>query len=133
MQPKETPRNSATIQRKRKMSTNTDLREVVQFLAANPEPLWLLRHLRDEPSRREDIADTLALPVSDIQSPLTKLTEKGWAERTSEGYRITTLGAFITMEYLEFLNTLEEITASEQFIQELTPRAVSPIHQTNHQ
>jgi predicted transcriptional regulator len=114
------------------MATNADLREVVQFLAANPEPLWLLKHLRDEPIPIEDIADELSLPLTTVQPPLDELVKRQWVERDAEKYRITPLGAFVTMEYLTFLDTLAEIDESEQFIQELPLEAISSIHSGSH-
>lgn len=105
-----------------------DLRSAVQFLSSNPEPLWLLEHLRDEPSPLEDITEALLLSQAALQPTLDELVERQWAERTSDGYRITVLGAFITMEYLGFLDTLDQITDSEQFIQELPLEDISPIH-----
>lgn len=110
------------------MSTKADRRDVIQFLAEDPDPLWLLEHLRDEPSPLDDIADTLSLSQAALQPSLDELLERSWAERTSDGYRITTLGAFVTMEYLTFLDTLEQIDESEQFIQELPLEAISSFH-----
>lgn len=110
------------------MTTKADLRDVVQFLSNDPEPLWLLEHLREEPSPLEDIADALSLSQTSLQPSLDELVEKEWVERTSDGYRITTLGAFVTMEYLAFLDTLDQIADAEQFIQELPLEAISPIH-----
>ena len=110
------------------MTTTTDLRDDLQFLAGSPEPLWLLKYLRDESVHIETIADALALSRNTIQPPLDELVERRWVERDGETYRITPLGAFITMEYLEFLNTLKEIAESEDFIQELPIEALSSIH-----
>ena len=110
------------------MVPTTNLRDDIQFLAAKPEPLWLLRHLCDEPTSLKNIADALLLPISTIQPLLDELMERQWVKHTGEGYRITSLGAFVTMEYLEFLNTLEEINESEQFIQELPIEAISSVH-----
>ena len=110
------------------MVPTTELRDEIQFLTGTPEPLWLLRHLRDEPSSIENIADALSLALSTIQPPLDELVKRRWAEREGENYRITPLGAFVTVEYLEFLNTFEEIAESEAFIQELPIEAISSIH-----
>lgn len=110
------------------MTTKADLRGVVQFLSSDPEPLWLLEHLRDEPFPLEDIAADLSLSQDTLQPYVDELIERDWAERTSDGYRITTLGAFVTMEYLTFLDTLEQIDDSEQFIQELPLEAISSLH-----
>ena len=110
------------------MATNTNSREIVQFLSTTPEPLWLLQYLRDDPSPIDEITNALLLPQNDIQPALDELIERDWAERTTEGYRITTLGAFVTMEYLAFLDTLEEIYDSKQFIQSLPLEAISPFH-----
>ena len=112
----------------RSMSTKADRRDVIQFLAADPEPLWLLEHLRDEPSTLDDIAEALSLSQAVLRPTVDEFLERRWAERTSEGYRITTLGAFVTMEYLTFLDTLEQIDESEQFIQELPLEAISSFH-----
>lgn len=114
------------------MGTKADLREVVQFLSTTREPLWLLEHLCDEPSPLVDIADALVLSEDTLQPSLDNLVEREWVEQTSDGYRITTLGAFVTMEYLAFLDTLEQISESEQFIQELPLKAISPIHSDTH-
>jgi predicted transcriptional regulator len=114
------------------MSSKADQHDLVQFLSDDPEPLWLLEHLRDEPSTLEEISDDLSVSQLSLQPSLDELTERQWAEQTSDGYRITTLGAFVTMEYLAFLDTLEQITASEQFIQELPLEAISPIHPGSH-
>lgn len=110
------------------MTTKADLRDDVEFLSSDPEPLWLLEHLREEPSSQEDIADALSLPQSTLQPSLNELVERQWAKRTSDGYRITTFGAFVTMEYLAFLDTLEQIDDSEQFIHELPLEAISLLH-----
>ena len=110
------------------MSANANLREVVQFLSTTPEPLWLLQYLRDDPSPIEEITDALLLPQNDIQPSLDELVERDWAERTTEGYRITSLGAFVTMEYLDFLDTLEEVYDSKQYIQSLPLEVISSFH-----
>jgi predicted transcriptional regulator len=110
------------------MTTMTDLRDDLQFLTGSPEPLWLLKCLRDEPIHIGTIADALTLSRNTIQPPLDELVERRWAERDGESYRITPLGAFVTMEYLEFLDTFKEITESEDFIQELPIEALSSLH-----
>ena len=110
------------------MATTADLRDDVLFLAARPEPLWLLKYLRDEPSPIEEIADDLLLPLNTIHPPLDELIERQWVERTDAGYSITPLGAFVTVEYLAFLDTLEEIAESESFIRELPIETISSIH-----
>ena len=76
----------------------------------------------------ETIAGALAPSRNTIQPPLDELVERRWAERDGETYRITPLGAFITMEYLEFLDTFKEIAESEDSIQELPIEALSSIH-----
>lgn len=114
------------------MATNADLREVVQFLSTTPEPLWLLEHLRDEPSPLKDIADALSLSQSTIQPSLDALVERHWVEQTTDGYRITPTGTFVTMEYLAILDTLEQIADSERFIRELPLEAISPYHSVAH-
>jgi hypothetical protein len=43
------------------MTTTTDLRDDLQFLTGSPEPLWLLKYLREKPVHIETIADALAL------------------------------------------------------------------------
>ena len=63
-----------------------------------------------------------------LQPSLDELPERHWTEQTSDGYRITTLGAFVTVEYLTFPDTLEQIDDFEQFIEELPSKTISPFH-----
>lgn len=63
-----------------------------------------------------------------LQPSLDEFPERHWTEQTSDGYRITTLGAFVTVEYLTFPDTLEQIDDFEQFIEELPSKTISPFH-----
>lgn len=79
----------------------------------------LLRCLDETPQSPCELTDVLSLSRRGVQRNLSKLVERGWAEKVDGEYRITTNGRLITRQYADFCATLGTIGDNEPFFKHL--------------
>jgi predicted transcriptional regulator len=93
--------------------------EQTQFLSLSRGRVRLLRCL-DETSRcPRELTEVLGLSRRGVQRNLSALVDRGWVEKVSGKYRLTTSGALITRQYVDFCNTLSIIDECKPFFRYL--------------
>lgn len=100
----------------RYMITNTtDPHKHTQFLSGSRSRARLLSCLDETPQYPRELTETLGLSRRGVQRNLSALVERGWAEKVSGKYRLTTRGTLIARQYSDFCTTLATIEEYEVF------------------
>mgnify|MGYP000232775584 FL=1 len=84
-------------------------REVVAFLAGSPDRLALLDYLAEEPAAPRDVADALDVSSRGAQRNLSELEDRGWAEKRTGDYHLTTTGHLVRETYTDCLDRLDAL------------------------
>lgn len=97
-----------------------------RFLADSPDRAALLAHLRENPGQPSTVAAALSMSHRSVQRNLSRLVERGWAEKRDGVYRLTTIGTLIADEHAAYLDVLSRIEAFEAFFGNLPDREHAP-------
>jgi predicted transcriptional regulator len=116
------------------MTTNTaDPHEHTQFLSGSRSRVRLLSCLDEAPQYPRELTETLGLSRRGVQRNLSALVERGWAEKVSGKYRLTTHGTLIARQYVDFCTTLATIEECEAFFTYLPDCAHIPSPEWLHE
>lgn len=116
------------------MTTNTaDPHEHTQFLSGSRSRVRLLNCLDETPQYPRELTETLGLSRRGVQRNLSALVERGWAEKVSGKYRLTTRGTLIARQYSDFCTTLATIEECEVFFTYLPDSAHVPSPEWLHE
>lgn len=84
-------------------------RDHVQFLAASPNRVALLRLLADGPRRPTTLTDAGSFSRSTVHRNLDAFVDRGWAEKSCGRYALTTIGRRVLSSYESLLDTIDAV------------------------
>lgn len=100
--------------------------DIAQFLAGSPDRLRLLARLQDQPGSPGELADAFSISHRSVQRNLARFVDRGWAEKRDGAYHLTTLGALVTEEHADYIDTLDMLEAFATFYECLPDREHAP-------
>jgi predicted transcriptional regulator len=77
-----------------------------RFLADSPDRLALLQRLREGAGSPAVLADDIDCARRSVQRNLAAFAERDWVERGDSGYRLTTVGHFVTRTHADYRDRL---------------------------
>lgn len=84
-------------------------REHVEFLAASPNRVALLRLLRDDPRRPSSLTDEGSFSRSTVHRNLDGFVERDWVRKDGPRYALTTVGRRVLDKYESLLATVDVV------------------------
>ncbi|WP_435154283.1 helix-turn-helix transcriptional regulator [Haladaptatus sp. DFWS20] len=92
-----------------------DVPDTVAFLAASPERLRLLTHLREQSGSPRDVTDATDVSHRSVQRNLSEFANRGWVEKHDGVYELTTSGELVAQTHADYVDTLGTISAYDPF------------------
>lgn len=81
----------------------------VAFLASSPHRVTVVQLLREGPWLRPDLHDQTGISQPTLGRVLGSLQDRNWVEQAGREYRLTSVGALVTGEFLGLLDTIETV------------------------
>lgn len=100
--------------------------DTARFLADSPDRLALLDHLRDGPASPSTLVGALDPARRSIQRNLAAFEDRGWVERSGDGYRLTAAGDAVARTHADYLDQLGRIDEYAPLLAALDPEHAPP-------
>jgi len=103
------------------------MQDAARFLADSPDRLALLTRLRTGAAGPAALAADLDCARRSIQRNLAAFVDRGWVERSDDGYQLTTTGEYVATTHETYLDQLERIDRFDPLLRQLDPEHAPPL------